>query len=112
MLNNLYDVCKEILRAKEQLFDVWEVEVITNSETGDIQKAKGEDLMSLGQTSIRKYMCHSFSFGSDARTGLAFERRRTRNRFCNRFMYAFEGFKNFIRCWGEPTLKIKEILKR
>ncbi len=112
MLENLHTVCKEILRSKEQAFDVWEVEVITNSESGDIQKANGEDLVSVGETSMKKYMCHSFSFGSDARTGLAFERKRTRNRFCNRFMYAFEGFKNFIRCWGEPTLKIKEILKR
>mmetsp|Transcript_7844 Transcript_7844/g.8976 ORF Transcript_7844/g.8976 Transcript_7844/m.8976 type:complete len:247 (-) Transcript_7844:42-782(-) len=60
---------------------------------------------------MNKYMCHSFSFGSDARAGLSFERRRTRNRFCNRFRYAFEGVKNFIRCWGEPTLKIKQLLK-
>lgn len=25
--------------------------------------------------------------------------------------YGFEGFKNFIRCWGERTMKIKEILE-
>lgn len=49
-------------------------------EDGDIHKPDGADLKSLGIQTLTKYMCHSFSFGSDARTGLAFERRRTRNR--------------------------------
>lgn len=112
MLQHLFVVCDKILKAKEETFDVWEIEIITNAEYGDIQKADGRGLASIGETTMKKYMCHSFSFGSDARTGLSFERRRTRNRFCNRFRYAYEGLKNVVRCWGEPTMKIKDLMKR
>lgn len=102
MLENLYLVCDEIIHAKETGFDVWEISVAINQDTGDIQKPDGANLKTIeeveqGSRLMTKYMCHSFSFGSDARTGIAFERRRTRNRHCNRVRYAFEGFKNFIR---------------
>ena len=80
MLYNLESTCHEILCSRETNFDVWEIQVFTDSEDGDIQKTKGGELESIGVTQMTKYMCHSFSFGSDARTGLSFERRRTRNR--------------------------------
>jgi diacylglycerol kinase family enzyme len=80
MMENLFLACQEILNAEEDYFDVWEIEVETDETCGDIQRPDGRDLQSTGETEMKRYMSHSFSFGSDARTGLAFERRRTRNR--------------------------------
>jgi hypothetical protein len=111
MLRDLKIMWAEILLAREDFFDVWEIEILTDDHSGDIQVAVKGDLESIGSNMMLKYMWHSFSFGSDARTGLSFERRRTRNRVWNRIRYGYEGFKNFIRWWGERTMKIKEILK-
>jgi diacylglycerol kinase family enzyme len=81
MTENLFLACQEILNAQEDYFDVWEIEVVTDEDIGDIQIPDGRELESTGETQMNKYMCHSFSFGSDARTGISFERRRTRNRY-------------------------------
>lgn len=47
MLENLYSTCKEILTAKEEGFDVWEIDTQVNPITGDIQKADGAHLASM-----------------------------------------------------------------
>lgn len=93
MRNNLSYLCNILNNAKIVPFDIWEIQIKTDKETGDIQVPSGKDLVSIGSQEMTKLMCHSFSFGLDARIGLNFERRRTRNRFCNQVRYVLEGLK-------------------
>jgi diacylglycerol kinase family enzyme len=80
MLTNLFRVCKELIEAKEIEFDIWEINITVKDKIGDILIPGGKLARSLCTTKITKIMCHSFSFGVDARIGLAFELKRTRNR--------------------------------
>ena len=77
---------------------------------GDIKSVFGNRTRSIGETKLTKLMCHSFSFGVDARIGINFEQRRTASRFWNQFVYGWEGFKRLF-CWCRKwkTPKIREI---
>jgi hypothetical protein len=56
-------------------------------------------------------MCHSFSFGTDAKTGMNFETKRTKNRHLNKIVYGVEGAKLFFSCaQRKKETKIKHIL--
>lgn len=67
----------------------------------------------LSKLSSNKLMCHSFSFGLDARVGINFERKRTRSRIWNQVRYGWEGFKRVFWWWcSRRTLKIGEILSQ
>lgn len=48
------------------------------------------------------------SIGIDARIGFGFDKNRTKNRMCNKIVYAWEGIKKFLR----PTLKMKSVIER
>lgn len=48
------------------------------------------------------------SIGIDARIGFGFDKNRTKNRMCNKIVYAWEGIKKFCR----PTLKMKSVIDR
>ena len=52
----------------------------TDPVHGEIESVDGKDLVSLEGKLFTKLMCHSFSFGLDARIGLNFERQRTKSR--------------------------------
>lgn len=54
-------------------------------------------------------MCNYFSIGVESRIGLGFDKKRTRNAFCNKTRYFTEGVKKMFGCCTK-TLKIKEII--
>ena len=132
MRNNLEVLWQELWNATVVDFDIWEISVITDdlkgnkninfnfkvktifiiiyADIGNIQMADGKQLKSYGESTMTKLMAHSFSLGVDARIGINFERRRTRSRFCNQFMYGWEGLKRLF-CWCKKfrTLKVTEI---
>lgn len=96
--------------AEEVPFDIWNVCVTTEDENGDIFIVSNRDLVSIGAKSLNKLMCHSFSFGVDARVGINFERRRTQSRCWNQVRYTLEGIKRIL-CWCKNrTLKCREVL--
>lgn len=78
---NIELLCEELCSATETTLDVWEINVITDGSK------------SIGEAEMTKLMCHSFSFGVDARIGFNFEKKRTRSRFWNQFRYGLEGLK-------------------
>ena len=80
MLNNLFRVCTELIEATEDKFNIWEVSFTVRERDGDIFIPGGRHIKSLCTKKITRIMCHSFSFGADARVGLAFELKRTKNR--------------------------------
>lgn len=96
MRNNLFRVCTELIEAKEDLLNIWEVTVKVRNSDGDIFVAEGKKTKSLCAKKITKIMCHSFSFGMESRTGFNFESRRTKNRFLNKSVYGIEGAKIFF----------------
>ena len=101
---------KMLWTAEEVPFDIWNICVKTNEENGDIFVVSGRDLVSTKAKTINKLMCHSFSFGIDARVGINFERKRTGSRCCNQVRYTIEGIKRILCwCWSR-TLKWREVL--
>lgn len=74
MLRDMYYVMEELLDAEEMHFNVWEVCIETREDGGKIEVPEGRNLVER-EKNQKILMCHSFSFGIDARIGLAFERR-------------------------------------
>ena len=91
MRYDLNFLCNMLGSAKEVPFDIWDINIKTDDENGDIQVVSGRDLVSIGSKTLDKLMCHSFSFGVDARVGINFERRRTQSRWWNQVRYTIEG---------------------
>lgn len=50
------------------------------------------------ETFFERFMINYFSIGDDARVGTGFEKKRTKNRFCNEVVYAAVGLWNFFCC--------------
>lgn len=106
MKNNLEYLCNTLNDAKEVLFDIWEINVITSDEAeddseinpdeGNIRAVNGRNIVPIAKTHLQKLMCHSFSFGIDARVGINFELKRTRHRLCNVIRYGLEGLKRLF----------------
>ena len=80
MLRNLFRVCSELLQAKEQMFNIWEINVELCKDEGDVHVADGKQIKSMCTNKLTKIMCHSMSIGIDAFIGLNFERKRTSSR--------------------------------
>lgn len=76
-------VIEELSEAEEAKFNVWEIIIKTRDEDGRIRVPNGRNIEELPEKKVHILMCHSFSFGIDARIGLGFERRRTGSRFWN-----------------------------
>lgn len=96
MLTDLRCVCQELIDAKEETFDVWEINAQLRPDRGDVRVASGKKLKSLKTKSLTKYMCHSLSFGLDGKIGLNFERKRTSKRGLNNIVYMYEGIKRIL----------------
>ncbi|CAI2368462.1 unnamed protein product [Moneuplotes crassus] len=113
MKTDLRYLCNLLNSAKETGFDIWEINIHADEVNGDVESVDGNELISHQMHHFTKLMCHSFSFGLDARIGLNFERRRTRSRCCNNIRYALEGMKRvFCCCFYQRTLRIREILTK
>ena len=111
MLNNLFYVCTELIEAKEVVFNIWEVTLKVRSSDGDILIPVGKNDKSLCTKKYTRLMCHSFSFGLEAKTIYGFERNRPGGRFWNKVVYGYEGFKIFWGwCWWNKTIRIKDLL--
>lgn len=57
----------------------------------------------------KRFMCHYFSLGIDSRIGLGFDKKRTKQRCCNKMRYFYEGVKKILCCCTK-TLKIKDVV--
>ena len=110
LLNDMNFVMEELMEAEEMSFNVWEVCIETREDGGWVQVPDGWNLRDLEDWNQKILMCHSFSFGIDARIGLAFEWRWTRSRFWNQFMYGWEGIKRLICCCYCRTETVRDIL--
>jgi len=95
MLNNLFYLCTELIEAKEDIFNIWDITLKVRSNDGDILIPVGKHDKSLCTKTFTRLMCHSFSFGLEAKTIYGFERNRPGGRFCNKVVYGYEGFKIF-----------------
>ena len=78
-------------------FDLWEVKIVVK-ENGSIKKIKNGQKVdaTIDGTSITKLCCNYYSIGIDARIGIGFDRNRTKSAFCNKTVYACEGFKKSL----------------
>lgn len=56
----------------------------------------------------RRKLSNYCSIGLDARIGFGFDKNRTKNRWCNKLVYAWEGAKKFLR----PTLKMSSVIEK
>lgn len=53
MKNDLLYLCNELHSAKETGFDIWEINILTDSEKGDVEYVDGKDLISFEQTKFK-----------------------------------------------------------
>lgn len=96
MLRNLFKVCSELIEAKEEKFNIWEITIELDKQRGDVRVPDGKVLKSLFTNKLTKIMCHSMSFGLDSLIGLNFELKRTSSRTCNTVRYGLEGVKRLL----------------
>ena len=93
-------------------FDVWEVSLHVDSETGRIRqvKDKGKVVMLKDEgrlTSLSKPMCNYFSMGLESRIGLGFDKKRQNSSFMNKMVYGWEGLKKTFM----STPRIDEVVE-
>ncbi len=96
------------LNAEEKFLNVWSV-IATFKKGGAMMEidSKTRDYFDHNETVFERYMINYFSMGEDARVGTGFEKKRTKNRFCNQVTYAMLGICNFLCgtcCCRRPPL--------
>jgi hypothetical protein len=87
-------------------------------EGGDIQQydahQKKKASLNTGPIYNRPFSNY-FSFGLDARSGLGFDKLRTKTACCNKVMYGWVGFKKMCCCCSSghasKTKKVKDLVK-
>jgi len=107
---------KEWLQADVKSFDIWEIAVKVNKETGHIKQVKNKQKViieassssptSKTLTTLVKPMCNYFSVGIESRIGLGFDKKRTKSQFLNKAVYGWEGIKKLFT----STPKISDVV--
>ena len=112
--SSLPQLVREIcLNSDEKALNVWTIMVKyrANGTTYEIDN-KTRDYFSRNETVFERYMINYWSMGEDARVGTGFEKKRTKNRFCNTCVYGSIGLCNWIcgGCCGQrPPLITEQI---
>ena len=108
---------KDWLQADVKSFDIWEIAVTVNHETGHIKQVKNKQKVvmetsssaspsSKSLTTLVKPMCNYFSVGIESRIGLGFDKKRTKSQFLNKAVYGWEGLKKLFT----STPKISDVV--
>lgn len=112
-LKGLKHSVEQWMNAKPAKLDIWEVEIDVeeNGYFGLVKKLdKGYTRVQMKDesghlvTTYRRYMSNYFSMGLDARIGLSFDKKRSRSKAKNKFVYFWEGFKK-IFCMSHPKVR-------
>lgn len=103
----LKNLAMEIIKAQDEVFNVWDINVHLREEGGDIQQwdAKEAVKKSFNTKHYKRPMCNYFSVGIESRIGLGFEKKRTNSHITNKCVYGWEGLKKMCCCM--TTTKIK-----
>ena len=106
----------EWLQADVKPFDIWEIAVRVNKETGHIKQVKNKQKVIIETSSsspaskslvtLVKPMCNYFSVGIESRIGLGFDKKRTKSQFLNKAVYGWEGLKKLFT----STPKISDVV--
>jgi len=90
------------LAAQEVNFDLWNIQIEVeengyfekiHKEEKKFRREKLTDRSGNKRTAYHRLMTNYFSIGLDARIGLGFDKSRSRYRWCNKFIYCWEGLK-------------------
>lgn len=108
---NLSTLAVSIVKAQEEFFNVWEIDVYLREQDGDIYQVDSKSKLkkSLGLKKYSRLMSNYFSVGVESRVGLNFEKKRTSSKLCNKTCYAFQGLKKMV-CCGK-TARIKDVVE-
>lgn len=113
-LHGLKKMIRSWLEASVCDFDLWEVDLHVDPESGTIQQVKSKVKRvltdggnSANLTRLTKPMCNYFSVGIESRIGLGFDRNRKHSAFMNKLMYGWEGLKKSIT----STPRVSEIVE-
>ena len=112
--NSLPKLVREIcLNADEKDLNVWSVMVKyrPNGTTLEIN-SQTKDYVARNETFFEHYMINYWSMGEDARVGTGFDKKRTKNRFCNTVVYGAVGLYNWICgscCCRRPPLITEQL---
>lgn len=106
----LKNLAIEIIKAQDEIFNVWEISVHLREDGGDIQQwdSKEKTKKSFNSKTYVRPMCNYFSVGIESRIGLGFEKKRTNHAVTNKCVYGWEGVKKMCCCL--KTTKIKQVV--
>lgn len=119
----LKKIIGEYLQCTVKRVDIWDIEIICNDQ-GCIKKVTVDDKgkrqkgpfvtfrASTGEEVasrvFKRKLSNYCSIGIDARIGLGFDKSRSKNRIINKIVYAWEGFKKFIK----PSTNMQTVIDR
>jgi diacylglycerol kinase (ATP) len=101
---------KDILTAEVFNFDLWNVKIELDEDTGSFGQIKENslrilkhkvlgdngELVDANLTVMNKMCCNYFSTGVESRIGFGFEKRRTKSQALNKFFYGTESLKKLL----------------
>lgn len=117
------------MNAEVRKVDIWDVEIHTNEvaqteQAGCIRKVvtdkngkkQKEPMVTLRRSTgeevrsrvFRRKMSNYCSIGIDARIGLGFDKNRSKSRWVNKLVYAWEGLKKFLK----PSINVASIIEK
>ena len=119
----------QFMNAEVRKVDIWDVEIHTSEVAGVEQagcirkvvtdkngKKQKEPMVTLRRSTgeevrsrvFRRKMSNYCSIGIDARIGLGFDKNRSKTRWVNKLVYAWEGLKKFLK----PSINVGSIIEK
>lgn len=113
----------DILTAEVFNFDLWNVKIELDEETGSFGQIKDNslrilkhkilgdngELVDANLTVMNKMCCNYFSTGVESRIGFGFEKRRTKSQTLNKFFYGTESLK---KLFFKKHVRINDYVKK
>lgn len=109
LLSTYKNICELYSNAERTYIDIWQVKLVLDKTEGMIiQNGSYGQKRQKKLNVFFKSFINYFSLGYDARVGFSFEKSRSSSRFCNKFIYFWEGLKKQL-C--RKTIRVKGFLK-